>query len=1209
MTHFEQRPLPDSNRNPLSIFSSVYGVQTFADVTEARLRDCYLQDRTLFWRVVSQLAFYGTTFTSEPLKSYTLVKDPEKTEYIWCPSSIWEVPLELPVTVTHQNLLFEYGILTKGSLLGIPVESGTVLVSSNDTFRLALIDEGFELLSQSEFLRRIQEQSVPWTPRQVEAKGVEPGHPLPLAGISQESNPRKVAIDGQVLLLDPGYSGLHVRKVFRRLAAKSDRRQLIRALESFGIFTLGDFPADMDAWIIAHVRFLRPIAHRIARILAPYERFGRRPTKTSRTHWAPDQGMPSLVHQGVSPVEVYGLPESLKDKELVVKEWPECPGIISVLRRQGIIRLGQLPENVESYLLSLRSVGVKKVTAFIKHLNRLKGSTGDGYPIMDTDLLPETMGVFDEIHDRFVTGNLSEKELRDRLQQVRRSELGILLNIALHVEIQGRPLAVYPWSIDKALSLMSSNTWIEGSTNLGVLSEALQAVPRTWIAEFYSNVSDLGVLPGERLAHTLQPFWELVRRVAAGERPRSLKEGQWRCYTVKIELRTAGYKPTLQELGQKLGLTRERARQLDSKISRILTPLKRELSALKQYVHNNGPLVDAVLLVPHDLTKRETYFALDLLERAEVYWYPAMSAFSTLSAQGLKDRVVKPMWGDLKDRIGPSFSDAQLQEAVKGYVNRQRFAPGSVGWLTGLLIQEYCNRYGDRMVWRGVSKQDLVVSVLQQFPRGLAVYREAAQLRERLAGSVPNLFTTDRAMIAALVNSPDIFLWGWGVYIHRDHITVTPDSIRQVVEWVQQQFRLGIPQLTVTMLYAEFEQELVEAGLPNEHALYTCLRLFHGDDLFLPKFPKIYPKGQSQNYTRVETLTKYLLTGPKSIEELRKEFVERRGWKDFSLQQALGISSSIIRSGEGEYALAGHFKISSTELAPLADYLDLKLEQGVETVSVAALQHDREAYCYKLGIRTPHLLYSLLQAEFAERFNFPRFPHVARVHSLTRQEVSNRKLVAMYLRNRQDIVAKEELRYEFVERRYWTERALENGLLHPEILPYTRGLISEYVHRETIGWNAEKAAALGECVGAKLNELRTHTSPVGRVRDLLNETALPRLERGIAWTEDMLGFLLEEIDSLLLLGTKRALYSYVPNPHGIDEDIGFISYVLKTEFNGSTSVAVLEGRLAKLEFCKVIPESYLKGPGLPYRLVGNEIISNDLRVISGVKASQSKGGL
>jgi hypothetical protein len=199
------------------------------------------------------------------------------------------------------------------------------------------------------------------------------------------------------------------------------------------------------------------------------------------------------------------------------------------------------------------------------------------------------------------------------------------------------------------------------------------------------------------------------------------------------------------------------------------------------------------------------------------------------------------------------------------------------------------------------------------------------------------------------------------------------------------------------------------------------------------------------------------------------------------------------------------------------------------------------------------------------------------------------------MRNLRNSIFRNELKKEFIEARCWTDKALENALrANPHIFVLQSGIMAEYVHAEVIGWNNRKQAQLESWTKASLERFSTGPVPYGNVqRDLFRPQQFPQLASDVPWTVDLFKDCLKDCSFIGLLGTTKAIFVPIPNRAAIYDDVGFLEYILRTDFQGSADIVEFQKRLAKLNFSREgeIPRPYkLDSDILPYVFTADKII-------------------
>src|SRR5690625_293268 len=134
-----------------------------------------------------------------------------------------------------------------------------------------------------------------------------------------------------------------------------------------------------------------------------------------------------------------------------------------------------------------------------------------------------------------------------------------------------------------------------------------------------------------------------------------------------------------------------------------------------------------------------------------------------------------------------------------------------------------------------------------------------------------------------------------------------------------------------------------------------------------------------------------------SIVELKEEYVEAKGWRDFTLQNALAHSDKIISYDHGYYTLRENYaSISMEQLKPIYEKIQIELADE-SVVYIRTFYENNDMYLKSIGIDSDHVLYVLLKDANFSRVYFPRFPYIVsenfNVQSLVAQNLVDRKSV------------------------------------------------------------------------------------------------------------------------------------------------------------------------------------------------------------------------
>src|SRR5690625_6285377 len=130
-----------------------------------------------------------------------------------------------------------------------------------------------------------------------------------------------------------------------------------------------------------------------------------------------------------------------------------------------------------------------------------------------------------------------------------------------------------------------------------------------------------------------------------------------------------------------------------------------------------------------------------------------------------------------------------------------------------------------------------------------------------------------------------VSLWDRGVYIHRKYVTKDKQWVDEVQELAYELLKKE-EFIHFAKLYRLVKDEAQKRNVPSEYALYSLMRYYDKEIVSLPRFPNILPYGA--NLLENEAwLVKYIRDKkrPVSIGELKEEFVEAKGWRDFRSEE------------------------------------------------------------------------------------------------------------------------------------------------------------------------------------------------------------------------------------------------------------------------------------------------------------------------------------
>lgn len=152
--------------------------------------------------------------------------------------------------------------------------------------------------------------------------------------------------------------------------------------------------------------------------------------------------------------------------------------------------------------------------------------------------------------------------------------------------------------------------------------------------------------------------------------------------------------------------------------------------------------------------------------------------------------------------------------------------------------------------------------------------------------------------IASLIQKcENIFKWDLGIYIHRDNIQMTQDLLKTIYLYIDDEFKMKIPFLSIHKAFNKFENECKDEQIPTDMALYSALLIFKQFEYTLPQFPAIFLTENFTNETIHFVLEKYLLekAEPVNYELMREFFVKNVGMKKKSFTWHIQQNDNIVK--------------------------------------------------------------------------------------------------------------------------------------------------------------------------------------------------------------------------------------------------------------------------------------------------------------------------
>ncbi|MDX8047291.1 sigma factor-like helix-turn-helix DNA-binding protein [Gracilibacillus sp. S3-1-1] len=872
--------------------------------------------------------------------------------------------------------------------------------------------------------------------------------------------------------------------------------------------------------------------------------------------------------------EVLVIPLAKLDKPLKIEDFPGCNHLVRQLQEHNYQTIGQLPDVLDGIHTQFQGVGPGAVKKF-------------------WDLLKEVV-------------KESEIEEVERPQGTGVSFQGEVLEFSEDFQKQTISGA-YLQSFQPLLNYFSSKgikTYGELPYNLIELNEAPRVgnarVEKFFYAlkseaqnfeERHAYIQELNdMTEEEKCVFFFNQFVERIETIISDDEQKKLHKIQDRwidIITKRYEESLKGSHLTLEELGQTYNLTRERVRQIIRKMLERLSHSGADwIKIITEQVNRTKVIKNDYL----DSNIFSHYIIKECLLLHDVRLIHEDKLLTNLSREQLieiEQMVQKRLQDEWKGKLVTA-------EEVKEFIQSCDCPP--------IIAEHEVNsrlmKYREFFILSESTKADLAGIVLQDYPNGAEVYKNADELCERGNSIIPGTFNSHRDFAAIIGRDEfeDAYLWGRGTYIHKKFVQIPYELLSTISTYIESWIEER-GYLTVGRVYQQYENELLTAKVPTEYALYELLRKHSPiEGISFNKYPRITRADEDFKYNG-ERIIDYIRRRGVSVStaDIYHEFVETIGWKPFTLQLNLSQLEEVIPDSHQSYTLLEFFNdISKESLLAISEKLGKKMKQ-IPFVQIRGLYAENESYCKGLGIYSAYVLYYLLKKHFHEDYVFPRFPHIL-AHGAEEDNPTMKSIVEGYLLDQNREVSREELVDWLVQdvggRINTADLVISSS---DQIFYYTRGQFGEYVHSEVIGWNEEKAEQVRKVIKHSLIKQENKPYVLSSMIDL---DLLPELKNDLPWTEDLLIDCVRRDDLFQTLGSMHRIFT-LKEQQELNSNTDFLVYILREEFNGAAKINEIGKVLQQNHYTSdgdILAETWkeIEDNKTSIKLVGDEMISTSL---------------
>lgn len=642
---------------------------------------------------------------------------------------------------------------------------------------------------------------------------------------------------------------------------------------------------------------------------------------------------------------------------------------------------------------------------------------------------------------------------------------------------------------------------------------------------------------------------------------------------------------TLEELGQKLNVTRERVRQIEKKYYDVLEkPKTLELLNLLWHAVDDVLISGGGVCCPSEIaaflkknwnwtttTSDDALTSLiSLSPKYEVVWTAPtriiMPEHGCVNCQDIgaiftkvvEDQPTGTLSFDAARKVMHTFCEekscpwiTEVSQFSNGYLHFQDDAIEEILADEDTLYTQYAwaQKYGKRRL-------PLYEGLLRNSNRPMHFTEVHVEINKNRP---PHARFSERCVYGNLERSTELLLWGPGTFVHKDLVSVPITLISKIKDDVLSRLNKdNIPYLSITGFFELYKDSLLKADIPNANALYTCLKLSVSDTLICQDYPYVLSQnGEGVRLPVPLVLEKFALEqeGAVTLEQLKQYAIEKLCVNEaVFMVNHLVNTPNLLRLDRGEYIHLNNLDIDEEKLTPIIVHLRNLLKNSSH-VSVIKLFNDKKISCRLMGISTPILLYSLIDYFYSDQFDISRYPKI----SLSGKDDAGKRSagvareVIQYVREKDTPCSFAELYQHFVDGLGYKQMSIYNIQLYTEIVRCSEGVI---VHVETLGWNDEKQDSLEKLAGSYYSDRLKAGKLFGLITDLYEYhfDKLSGLPDHICWTATLIGELLAKGGKYRIVGSSRNAFVSEPNDHGIVTLDDLLSQILSTKYDGAANI-------------------------------------------------------
>lgn len=425
-------------------------------------------------------------------------------------------------------------------------------------------------------------------------------------------------------------------------------------------------------------------------------------------------------------------------------------------------------------------------------------------------------------------------------------------------------------------------------------------------------------------------------------------------------------KCTLQEIGDELGITRERVRQIEKKVVQPFCRWqgnKRFLPRLSAEF-NGETILESIELQEYFGDTTEVLLYLLQCADDEFFSYDRDTDTVIMVDDDITDfarEYVEKMPDELDVAIVEEYKNKAIDEhdipidIFEREIDRQYKISGTVYHRNKLSLEKMYN-----------------IVMKRYYPDGMNVYDDAelARFRTLLINDFGDVSLPEKNRAISVALGRTCILCGRGKYRVKDDVTIPHKLVKKIWEFIMKSDRRLF---FMNEIFLEFENELREEGIDNRFFLQGILREEYENDLF---FRKDYVSKDSENLSMYRDIQLFIKESeyPVTKEQIREAYP---GITEIMI--SIALADDDIINYFGSYIHGANLNLYADDKKYIDKVVGAIMTDGAphhcdEIFSI--IQNGNQDMLNRLGIFYQYSLFSLLQYLYKERYEFVR-PYIA----------------------------------------------------------------------------------------------------------------------------------------------------------------------------------------------------------------------------------------